>query len=308
MSSSEPKQHHAEEPSKLLMVLINPLLAILVIVGLFVWGTQAMLTMPKEKFPDMPIPLAVVIAVYPGAPPDLVEAQVTNILERKLKVLPRLTSLQSSTIESASIMVVEFDVNASVEECHRLVAEKISEARNELPKEVDQIMHKRVSVNNAPILGFNLVGDLDPSNMRRLALELQKQVESIEGVSEIRLSGVRKEEVQVLVNRHRLEAVGGSLNDVAFSLQSSQDEAPLGRLQTDAYNYSLQIQRIGLDLERLRKLPVRSSTTGESVPLEDVATVKRALAEQKEYARLVQPSANPPGAEPVTLTRKGKTL
>lgn len=301
MNAPEHPAPHASKGNPLVNALINPLLAVLVILGLTAWGLKAMFTMPKEKFPDMPIPLAVVIAVYPGAPPDLVEARVTNVLERRLKVLPRLTSLASSTIESASIMVVEFDVNASVEESHRMVAEKIDEARNELPPEVEQILHKRVSVNGAPIIAFNLVGDLEPQDMRRLAQGMQKKLEGIEGVSEIRLSGLRKDELQVLVDRHRLEAIGASLNDVVWSLQASQDEAPIGRLQGDSYNYSLQIPRVGLDLTRLSQLPVRSSTTGQSVPLADLATIKREMSEQKEFARMVQLGDDGFAAETVTM-------
>lgn len=280
-------------------LLTNIRFAVLVIVFLVWWGGQAAVEMPKELYPDLEIPIAMTIAIYPGAPPELVEVRVTNVIERAYKTLPRLTKLKSASIENAAIILTEFDVDADFDDSFSRIKEALEDAKEDLPSEVEKIMLERAATTNAPVITANLITDIEPRELMVVAEKIQDRLEAIEGVSEVRVAGVRDDQVQVLLNRHRMDQIGASLNDVVFSLQAAQQEAPLGRIQTDARNYPLQLERIGLDMDALRMLPVRSSSTGESVPLADIATVKRGLSEPKTFARFVQLGDHPRVADTV---------
>ncbi len=282
-------------------LLTNPRFAILLVAFMVGFGLKSAADMPKELYPDLQIPLAMVVSVYPGAPPELVEVRVTNVLERYYKTLPRLTKLKSSSIESASIILLEFDPDADMAQTFRALEDTTATARESLPSEVESVNVKQASVTNAPVVTLNLITDIDPREAMKVAKVVKDRLEAVEGVSEVRVSGLRDEQLQVLLNRHRMDDIGASLNDVCFSIQGAEQDAPLGRVQTKSRNYPLQVKRLGLDIERIRQLPVRSGSTGESVLLSDIAVVERALSEQEQFARFVQLGPEPRTADVVTF-------
>ncbi|MBT3219666.1 MAG: efflux RND transporter permease subunit [Proteobacteria bacterium] len=263
-------------------------IAILLVVAIVGWGLVSLRDIPKERWPDVQIPLGFIVAIYPGAPPDLVEAEVTNVLERKFRGLPGLAQVQSSSIESAALVMVEFVPEASIDASLAALSVRLDDARGELPSEVEDVRLIRVAASNQPVFSFSLSSDLPARIMRQHALSIRDRLEGVEGVSETRISGMRADQLQVLVNQQRLEETGGSLNDVVMSLQHAQATAPLGRFQSSSRNFPLDVERIGLDMERLSQLPVRAGSTGNTVPLSAVATLQRALAEPTERTWLIQ--------------------
>ena len=88
---------------------------ILVIVGLVIVGSTAMLLMTKESTPEVQIPVGGVTVVLPGASPEDVERLVTNKMEENLANLPDLSKLTSSSRESVSVVVAEFNASADIQ-------------------------------------------------------------------------------------------------------------------------------------------------------------------------------------------------
>lgn len=269
-------------------LLGNHRLALLVLLAIVLAGLGAIRDIGKERWPAVEMPLAFVVATYPGAPPELVEAEVTSILERHLEGLPGQTALRSSSIESASLVLVEFDVDADLATSMDEVLVRMDDAETELPADVDSLRLERVAVSNEPVYSFSLAGALPPTVLRGFAVQIRDHIESVDGVSEVRTSGLRDDQLQVLVDEHRLQEIGGTLDDVSSSLERAQSTAPLGRFQTDKRNFPIDVERIGLDMERLRQLPVKASASGTTAPLSSVATLQRALAEPISHDRLVR--------------------
>ncbi|MFT4977648.1 MAG: multidrug efflux pump subunit AcrB [Myxococcota bacterium] len=267
--------------------LSNVRVAILLIIGIVGVGLYSLSELARESWPDVEIPIGMITAVYPGASPELVEAEVTNILERNLKGVPGLTALKSSSMESVSIVLVEFSVDARMRESLDTLADRLEEARAELPDDVEDVKMVRVATSNQPIFSFALSGELPPETIREAAVALRDELEGVSGVSEVRISGMQDSQLQVLVHQQRLEEIGGTLDDVVSSLQNAQATAPLGRYQSTRRNFPLDVEPVGLDMVRLGELPVRAASSGDMVSLSSVARLQRALAEPTEHTRLV---------------------
>jgi multidrug efflux pump subunit AcrB len=268
-------------------MLTNVRIAILLIAGILGAGLYSLQNLARESWPDVEIPIGMITAVYPGASPELVEVEVTNILERNLKGIPGLTALKSSSMESVSIVLVEFSVDAEMRESLDTLADRLEEARAELPEDVEDVKVVRVATSNQPIFSFALSGALPPQAMRATAIALRDELEGVSGVSEVRISGMQDAQLQVLVHQQRLEEIGGTLDDVVSSLQNAQATAPLGRYQSTRRNFPLDVEPVGLDLARLNELPVRAASSGDMVSLSSVARLQRALAEPTEHTRLI---------------------
>ena len=210
------------------------------------------------------------------------------MLEREFQSLPALDILQSASMESASVVMVQFDVEADSGESMDKLQKRLDAAREELPDAVSEVTLTQASANNQPIFAFSLVGELPPRERRQLAATLRDRMEAVPGVEECVIVGQQASRVQVLVNRHRLEEIGGSLDDVSRAIESAELTVPLGRFQSRGRNYALEVERVGLALETLRQLPLRASSSGTTVSLGSVADVQRTLSEPTESSRLVR--------------------
>lgn len=276
-------------PSGIMGLFTNVRLALLLLVAIVGTGLLALREIPKERWPEVDVPMGVVTAVYPGAPPDLVEMEVTNVLERGFQGLPELASLQSTSMESVAIVLVEFDVAADSDASLDETAEALDSVRGDLPDNTEDVQLIRISTSSDPVFVFSLVAeDLPLAQLRSLAIDLRNRLEGVSGVDEVDIVGLRAEQVQVLVDRQKIEEVGGTLSDVTKAIENAQTTVPLGSLETGRRSFPLDVGRAGLDLDALRALSVRASSTGSTVPLHSVATLQRVPAEQSESARLVR--------------------
>lgn len=212
--------HQDGAPTGLVGIFTNFRLALLLLIAIVGWGLVSLRDLPKERWPEVDVPMGFVTAVYPGAPADLVEAEVVQVLERELGGIPDTTSLRSTSMESVAIVLVEFDVSADADARLDDVAERLESARGDLPDSVEEI--------------------------------------------------------------------GGTLDDVSKAIENAQTTVPLGRFQSDSRNFPLDVGRVGLDLDALGALSVRSSSTGSTVALHSVATQVRTTAEPTESARFVR--------------------
>lgn len=290
VTPTEPPEPGAPESQSALMSLFtNARLALLLLLAIVGTGLLALREIPKERWPEVEVPLGVVTAIYPGASPDLVEDEVIGVLERAFLGLPERTRLESTSMESVALVLVEFDVSADADASLDATAEALDGVRGELPESVQDVQLIRASTSSDPIFVFSLVAADAPLALRRtLALTLRDRLESVPGVDEVDIVGLQAEQVQVLVDRQRLEEIGGTLSDVTKAVQNAQMTVPLGRIEPGKRSFPLEVDRVGLDLDALGALSVRARSTGSTVPLRSVATLQRVPATPTESSRLVR--------------------
>ncbi|MEO1368360.1 MAG: efflux RND transporter permease subunit, partial [Acidobacteriota bacterium] len=84
-------------------------------VALVLLGLLAYAGLPREKFPDIQVPVVFVTTAYPGAAPLEVEQQITNLIERELAGLDGVDKMDSRSMESASLVTVEFVAGTDVD-------------------------------------------------------------------------------------------------------------------------------------------------------------------------------------------------
>src|SRR3989344_5118086 len=156
---------------------------ILVIVGLVIVGTAAMLMMTKESTPEVQIPVGGVTVILPGASPEDVERLVTNKMEENLANLPDLSKLTSSSRESISVVVVEFNASADIQKSIQKLKEGVEKAVPALPAEARPPMVTKMNFVAQPIQMISVSADLPPAQFAALAEEVKRELQSVKGVS-----------------------------------------------------------------------------------------------------------------------------
>ena len=286
-------------------------LVILLVIGMAAWGTIALFQLPKEANPEVQIPIAVVMTVYPGASPADVEELVTREVEDALDGLGNVSLMTSNSSFGASSVVVEFEAEADLKESIRALRDQVDSIRG-LPGEAEDPMVIEIRANDFAVITFSLVGDLTDQELKDLGERAQDELESINGVSRVALIGAREREFAIELAPAKMARLGIDINQVVRAIQLANMNFPLGTVEVDGTRYNLRVMgeigpptplaRLGASgglrsprpgsgrvasraTEELKKIVVKN-IAGSLVFLGDIARVEDHLKEKTTVSRI----------------------
>ncbi len=258
----------------------------LLILALLAFGAYSVAVIPKESAPEVQVPVGIITTILPGAPAAEVESLVTNELERGLSgSLSRVKKITSTSREGVSSVVVEFTAEADIDESIADLKDKVDQIKPELPDEAEEPQVSEVSFVDQPILTIAFSGDKSETEFTALAKLLENEIEKVSGVSKVESSGVRDQEVTVLVDKVALEQFSLTILDVTNSLRSVGSTLPIGQIVTDNIAYNLILDDGIEQLETIKNLAVGSKGR-QPIRLREVAKVEIGLSPANTYSRL----------------------
>jgi multidrug efflux pump subunit AcrB len=273
---------------------------------LFVFGGFASLfSMPLESDPEVKIPAAIVTTVYPGASPADIEKLVTDRIEEKLKNLDELSKLTSSSSEGVSMVSIEFDARADLVESIRDLRDEVANMKSDLPEDASDPIITEISTSDFPIISASLLSNLPPTEMKKYGEDLRDILEGIPGVSEVMLSGLQGEEVQVLVDIRKLEGYEISVSEVVGAISRNHTDFPIGSLLTNGFYYTASLKAQFTSAAELLELPI-VSRGGQNIYLRDIAEVREVFSEKSSESKVFKIGENG-SLDSVTLQVKKKT-
>ena len=270
----------ASRPVAVSMVFLAVLVA-----GYLSWGR-----LPIDLLPDIASPKVVVSVTAGDRAPEEMEEKFGEPIESRLVTVRHMAGVSSISRNGRILVTVEFHWNTDMD----LALIDVQKAVGELASDpdVDTLTVQRFDPRAAPILTLALVpgasAPLDLDQLRRLARDqIQRGLERIEGVAEVRLLGGRTREVWVVPDRYRLKAFGLTTDDVESRIRAANVDTPGGTLEEGATLYAVRgLGRFrGLDdvaaVTVGWRVPDPASATAELVPvrLGDVAEVRHGEAE-----------------------------
>ncbi len=256
---------------------------IFVLIGV---GVYSIIAIPKESAPEVQIPVGIVTTILPGAPATDVETLVTNEIERGLSGnLENVKKITSTSREGVSSVTVEFEASADIDESITDLKDAVDAIIPELPEDAEDPRVIEVDFVDQPILTFSISGDRTDAEFVLLADELEKELESISGVSRVEKSGVREEEVSVLVEQTALLRFGLTISDVVNAIRTANATFPIGQIVTDDVSYNVVFEGDIPNAEGVAQVPI-TSLGGQPVYVRDVATVRVGLTDATTLSRL----------------------
>ncbi|WLD10662.1 efflux RND transporter permease subunit [Planctellipticum variicoloris] len=264
----------------------RPVLAIMIIMALVVSGIAAYPQLGVDRFPNMDLPTMYVRAVYPGASPEEVESEVTQILEDAIATVAGIDELRSISSEGSAIVIVTFTLNRELDAAVQDVRDAVGSVLNRLPPEIDPPIVRKQDTDSSPILTLAVSGQRDSRELYLLADRFVKNViESAPGVGQVTIVGAAERAVQVNVDSQRLAAYGLSIMQVRDALARQNAEVPGGRV--DAGLRELNLRTLGR-VEKARDFDeiVVETVGGRRITLGDLGTVEDGQKEVRTLARL----------------------
>jgi len=263
----------------------RPMTIAVLIVAILLLGAVSLSRLAIDLYPEMNLPVGAVMTSYEGAGPQEVENQVTRPLESVMGTVNDLDTIQSVSSTGSSMVVVMFNWGTDMDFASLQMREKVDLVKGMLPDGADDPTVFKMDPNMLPVMQLAIVGDR-PQQVKQVTEDvIQPRLERIPGVAAVRVEGGVQREIQVLVDKAKLNGTGLSLNQIVSQLQSENRTVSAGDVQSGNKDMLVRVTGEFESIEEIRKV-VLTSSSGSEAYLEDIAEVKDGSAEQTHLSRV----------------------
>jgi hydrophobe/amphiphile efflux-1 (HAE1) family protein len=267
------------------LAIKRPVLTIVSILALVVFGIAALLQLDTDEFPDVQPPIVAIAVPYPGASPDVVEREVIEPVEEVLSGISGVDKITSNSLDSFGTIIVQFVFEKNLQEATQEIRDEISGIRNELPTEMEEPIITRFDPADLPIVSLTVSSPAlsGPELTRLVDPDITRELRGLTGIAEVTVVGGVERELTVELRPPALQASGVSVNQVVQALQAQNLAAPVGRLTGDLDERTIRL-RGRLDTPADFSQLVVAESEGRVVRLGDVAEVKDGTEEARSAA------------------------
>lgn len=267
------------------LALKYPITTLMASLAVFFLGIVSFFQLPIDMLPNIQIPSVTAITYYSGAGPLDMEQSVTMQVERSVSSTSDVDYIQSSTKEGTSQVRIFFNWDANTNVGLIDVIQKINRVMRQLPEGVSQPLALKFDVTNIPIITVALSSEMDERDLYDLAYNvIEPQLEHLPGVAFAQVTGGRIREIQVTIDRNRLEAANIPIQQVVQAVQASNLILPSGGLKSGAYDYSLKTESQFNLVEPIGDIIVKS-VNNIPVRVRDIARIEDLYQEQTQIIR-----------------------
>ena len=233
-------------------------------------GLYAGLSMKLETIPNITPPIVTVTTVYPGATPEEVAESVSEPIEKQLQNVNGVKVVSSTSYQNASSVLVEYTFSADMEKAEQEAKEALENV--DFPENVQDPDVSRLSINAFPVMALSL-SDEKRSLAELTTLvedEILPEIEGMEGVASVQLSGQQVEEATVVFNQRKLAQLKLTEETVTQMIQGADMSVPLGLFAFGDTEKSVMVDGNITTLEDLGNLQIGPAK------LSDLAEIKLA--------------------------------
>ena len=257
--------------------LANRAVVALITVIVAAFGFLSVGSLKQELIPSIEIPSAAIVTSYPGASPEVVDSQVSSVIENAVIGLEGLESTTATSTTGLSVLRVSFQFGTTSETAQERLNAAIASIDAQLPADANPRVISG-SFDSVPIIVL-AIADLDGDNERigatleQVAPNLFRQVE---GIRDVVVSGAKQKRINLEIDQRALAAAGLSQQSINQALQANGLVLPVGSLNDDEGSIAIQMGSAVETVEQIESLPLISQNPqpGASVvTIGDVADV-----------------------------------
>ena len=260
--------------------LQNPVFATMVMLAIVVLGLFGYQRLQVDQFPNVDFPVVVVQTMYPGASPEIVESEVTRIIENGVNSISGINALSSRSYEGTSVVFVEFNLDVEGKRAADDVREKISSIKAFLPDDATEPAVLRFDPSSRPIWYLAVVPDSElgetpsPVELTDWAKQtLSKRLENVQGVGSVSIVSGTERTINIEIDPNNLDALGVTPNQVWSAIKAESQDLPVGTLQSQEREQVIQVKASKAQTADFGRIVV-AQRAGNPIYLEQVATVR----------------------------------
>lgn len=264
----------------------RPVFATVMSLTILLFGIISFTQLPVREYPDIDPPIISVVTLYRGASSNVVETEITDVLEEQFATLEGVKTISSSSREGGSVITIEFELNQDVNEAANDVRERVSRVRGSLPQEINDPVISKVDANAQAIVWLALSSEhhsgLELSDFADRVLK--EKIQRMPGVGSIIIGGERRYAMRIWLDPLRMAAHGLTAQDIENAVRTENAEIPSGRVEGIEREFSVRTRGDLTTPEEFGAIIV-SHNENDIVRLRDVAEVKVGAENERSIAR-----------------------
>jgi multidrug efflux pump len=264
----------------------RPVLTTVAMAALVVFGLLAYARMPVRELPDVEFPIVSVVTALPGASPEVVETEVTEVLEEEVSSIEGIRTITSESTDEVSRITIEFNLDRAIDVAAQDVRDKIARVRGDLPEDAEEPRVSKLDIDAQAVMWIALTAPgRTPVELTDYADRVIKdRLQTLPGVGSIIIGGERRPAVRIGLDRTRLQARGLTVSDVVQALRDENVELPSGRIESTTREFTVKTEGNFPSAEAFNELivdyrdqrPIRIRDIGRAAPgVENERTLAR---------------------------------
>lgn len=262
----------------------NHVAANLLMISLLVIGGLSALNTKVNVFPDIDPRTISVRVFYPGASPQEVEESISRRVEEALAGIEGVKRVRTNSSENMSSVTVEITDDATKSAVLDDVKSAVDGIQNFPPQDAENPTVSDATMTRK-VLTVALWGDAPERSLRELAFRLRDELSGLDGISLVKVEGVREYEIAVEVSEDSLQRYALSIEDVTAAVSGFSVNLPAGSIRSNSGEILLRTDAQAYNRLDFEKLIVHADSMGTVVRLSDVATINDGFEESDTSSR-----------------------
>src|SRR5215470_3045327 len=264
----------------------RPVFATMLILSLTVVGLFSYKSLGVDLFPKIDLPTITVTVVNPGASPQEIETEITDLVEGSVNTISGIDELRSTSVEGVSQVFITFLLEKNPDVAAQEVRNKIELIVNDLPVTAEQPIVQKLDTDAAPVVRIAVSASRSLREVTDVAdKQIKQQIESINGVGNVEIVGGRRREIEIWVDPDKMRAFNVTVAQVADAVRAQNLEVPGGRVDEGARELTVRTMGRIVDPSEFNNLVVANRGT-YAVKLSDIGYAEDGAEEQRTEARL----------------------
>ncbi|MEW5251027.1 efflux RND transporter permease subunit [Microbulbifer sp. 2201CG32-9] len=265
----------------------RPVFASVLSILLVAFGWVAFERLSLREYPHIDPPVVTIDVNYPGAPANIVETRITEVVEERIAGIEGVRFIESSSQDGRSRITLEFSINRDIDAAANDIRDQISGIADDLPVDADPPEVQKVDSNDDVIIWRNLTSD--SMTVQELTDYAQRflvdQYSTVDGVARVRIGGGQDTAMRIWLDREAMAARNLSVGDIEAALRAENVELPAGRLESETRIFRARVNRQFIEPEDFASLVVGRGEDNYLVRLGDIAEVELGVVEDRTFFR-----------------------
>ncbi len=262
-------------------ILKRPMSVILLILAVVVYGVSALTSMPLEYFPDIDMPMELVMITWAGADSDSVDRQVTQPIEEECETLTNIDSVISYSFDNYAMVALTYNYGTDLDDAYSDLKSSLDNLMSDLPDDVGDPLIMELSADFISTMVLSATAPEGMDVAQYLNDEVAPQLESLGDVAQVEVTGAQDQYVRIVLDEAALDQYGLSISAVASAIAAADFDLPVGNVTLGTQDIALGVYgnlSVGPDFV---DLPIQTSS-GQTVLLGDICTFLNLYEEEAD--------------------------
>ncbi len=253
----------------------RPVLALVASLMIVVMGVAALLSIPVRELPDVDSAIVTVTTTYVGASPDIVDTDITEIVESAVAGISGVKTIASYSRRNRSRTVIVFEIGRDIDEAANDVRDAVGRIRSSLPEGTDEPRIVKNDSDADPVMRLAVTSErMAPAEITDyIDRFLIDRLATLQGVASIDIRGERRYAIRIWLDRRALAARNLTVADIETAMRRNNVELPAGEIVSRHRMLDVRLDSRLRNVEAFRNVVV-DTVAGYPVRLGDVAKVE----------------------------------